>query len=325
MSAPSADNRVEDLHSERRRVLEGSGLETEEASDFLAGLDRLRFASVLLAAGASRPRIQPRGGFPSFDKQRALILALDSAGADFVPLTIDSYTRQNDHAGAAKLLEQGKRDGQDLLNGYPLVAHGHLRSRDLFDGVDRPVSLRHGTPDARLLVEVALASGVTEIEGGGISYTLPYSRDFPLDRALLFWQYVDRVCAASGGLDAPVHRESFGVLTATMVPPVIVIVVQLCELLLAAEQGVTSFSVSFGQTGSLEQDLAVAAVLREKSTEVLDRFGFEGVRVRLAYHQWMGAFPADRDLASHAIAASSVGAALSGADKVVVKTRDEAF
>ena len=38
-------------------------------------------------------------------------------------------------------------------------------------------------------------AGITEIEGGGISYCLPYSEAFPLDRALLYWQYVDRVCA----------------------------------------------------------------------------------------------------------------------------------
>ena len=59
----------------------------------------------------------------------------------------------------------------------------------------KPVSLRHGTPDPRLLVEIALAAVITDIEGGGICYCIPYSENFPLDRAILYWQYVDRVCA----------------------------------------------------------------------------------------------------------------------------------
>ena len=39
---------------------------------------------------------------------------------------------------------------------------------------------------------LALASGIAEIEGGGLCYCLPYSEGFPLDRCLLYWQYVDR-------------------------------------------------------------------------------------------------------------------------------------
>ena len=187
------------------------------------------------------------------------------------------------------------------------------------------MSLRHGTPDARLLVELALAAGLTEIEGGGLCYTLPYSKAYPLDRALAHWQYVDRLCAEVGPAGAPVHRESFGPLTATLVPPVIAVAVQLCELLLAAEQGVRSFAVSFGQTGSFEQDVAVAHVLREQSARLLGHFGFDGVEVRLVFHQWMGAFPAEPSLAWQLIAVSAAVSRLVGADKVVVKTPDEAL
>ena len=320
MSEPSIDNRLADLGSERAHVLRSTAVDAAEAVEYLVGLAPGRFASLRLREPSARPLIQPRGGFPSFEKQRELNLALDEIGADFIPLTIDSFTRQNDYVRAAALLEEGERVGRDLLNGYPLVAHGRALTRRLYDDIDRPISLRHGTPDARLLVEIALASGITEIEGGGLTYTLPYARRFPLDQALLHWQYVDRLCASSGPPDAPVHRESFGVLTATLVPPAIVVVVQLCELLLAAEQGVTSFAVSFGQSGSLEQDIAAGAILREKPSALLKRFSFPGVQVHLVYHQWMGAFPLDRDLASHAIAVSSANASLVGADKVVIKT-----
>jgi methylaspartate mutase epsilon subunit len=313
---------------ERAEVLGGDwagGLDAGTAAGHLAGLPPERFASVALAGGRGRPLIQPRGGFPGFAEQRALMLAFDEAGADLLPLTIDSHTRRNDYARAATLLAQGEAEGHDLLNGYPLVCHGHERSRELFAGLDRPVSLRHGTPDARLLAEVALATGITEVEGGGLTYCLPYAPSFPVERSIACWRYVDRLCAAASAPGRPVHRESFGPLTATMVPPVMTIVVELCELLLAAEQGVASFGVSFGQTGSVEQDIATAAVLRRKAAEYLARFDLPDVRVVLTYHQWMGAFPADAARAWQVIALGTTIARLVAADKVVVKTTDEAL
>ncbi|WP_411102094.1 hypothetical protein [Streptomyces sp. cmx-4-9] len=328
MATPRRSESLGDLGSERAAVLAdggAAGLGPGTARAHLATLAPGRFASYAYRSPRTRPYTQPRGGFPGFTEQRALTRAFDEAGADFIPLTIDSQTRHNDHERAAALLKAGLAEGRDLLNGYPLISHGHLRTRELYEGVDRPVSLRHGTPDARLLVETALAAGITEIEGGGLCYTLPYARDYPLDRALAHWQYVDRLCAVTGPPGLPVHRESFGPLTATLVPPVITIVVQLCELLLAAEQGVESFAVGFGHTGSLEQDLATARVLRAKAAELLARFGFEDVRVSLVYHQWMGAFPAEASLAWQLIAVCSQAAALVGADKVVVKTPDEAL
>lgn len=327
MAQPDRRSRLGDLPAERERLLDASGvdLDPSTAAEHLASLPRARFASVAYETRPGRPYVQPRGGVPGLVQQRALTEALDEAGADFLPLTIDSHTRHNDYATASALLIAGQEQGRDLLNGYPLVSHGVERTRELYDGIDKPVSLRHGTPDARLLAELALAAGITEIEGGGLSYTLPYAKAFPLDRALAHWQYVDRLCATAGPADAPVHRESFGPLTATLVPPVVTVAVQLCELLLAAEQGVRSFAVSFGQTGSFEQDAATAQVLRAQAARLLEQHGFGDVSVRLVFHQWMGAFPADPSLAWQVIAVSAATSALIGADKVVVKTPDEAI
>jgi len=313
-----------DIAAERATLTRRHGIDLDDTAAYLAALRPERFASLTYRRRGDRPCIQPRGGFPTAAKQRALTLALDEAGADFIPLTVDSHTRHNDYETAARLLAASEAEGRDLLNGYPLVSHGVGVTREVLDGIARPVSLRHGTPDARLLAEIGLAAGITEIEGGGLSYCLPYSRGFPVERALVHWQYVDRLSALAGRTDAPVHRESFGPLTATLVPPVVTAVVQLCELLLAAEQGVTSFSVSLGQTGSFEQDVALASVLRTRAADLLARFGFSGVDVRLVYHQWMGAFPTDQALAAQLIAVSSAISRLAGVDKVVTKTPEEA-
>jgi len=141
---------------------------------------------------------------------------------------------------------------------------------------------------------------------------------------LLHWQYVDRVCALVSTDNMPIHRESFGVLTATLVPPVMVVVVNLCELLLAAEQGITSFSVSFSQTGSITQDILLSKVLRKTSEFYLNKFGFDNVSVYLVYHQWMGSFPYDYDMANSLISNSAQIGSMVGADKIITKTKEEA-
>jgi methylaspartate mutase epsilon subunit len=142
---------------------------------------------------------------------------------------------------------------------------------------------------------------------------------------LLYWQYVDRICALYSTDELPIHRESFGPLTATLVPPAIAVAVQVIEALLAAEQGVKSFAVSFGQTGSMVQDLATAKVLRGLTRRYLQECGFEGVQSYLVYHQWMGQFPAQREKAAALIAGGAVVASMIGADKIVVKTVEEAL
>jgi methylaspartate mutase epsilon subunit len=240
-------------------------------------------------------------------------------------LTIDSCTRHNQYDTAMQLLRRSEEEGHSYLNGYPLVCHGHELTRQLYAGLDKPVSLRHGTPDARLLVELAIGSGIAEIEGGGLCYCLPYSEGFPLDRALLYWQYVDRICALYSTPERPIHRESFGPLSATLVPPAMAIVIEIIEALLAAEQGVLSFAVSFGQTGSFTQDVATACVLRRLVREALDAHGFQAMQVHLVYHQWMGQFPMQRERAAALIAGSALIAGVIGADKIVVKTVDEAL
>lgn len=328
MAIPSASARLQHIDSQRRQVLASpfaQGLEPAEVAGFLAALPRRRYPGVVYAERDGVPKIQPRGGVPLFDEQLRLTRALDAAGADFLPLTIDSCTRHNQYDTAAQLLRRSEEEGRALLNGYPLVCHGHELTRQLYTGLDKPVSLRHGTPDARLLVELAIASGIVEIEGGGLCYCLPYSEGFPLDRALMYWQYVDRVCALYSTPERPVHRESFGPLSATLVPPALAVAIEIIEALLAAEQGVASFAVSFGQTGSFVQDVACARVLRSLTREYLDRFGFGSTRSYLVYHQWMGQFPMQRERAASLIAGSALIAGVIGADKVVVKTVDEAL
>ncbi|MEP5568021.1 MAG: methylaspartate mutase [Halioglobus sp.] len=315
------------LLQEEREIILGNeyvdSFDFAEVSDFVTNASKELFISHHFAK-REKMLVQPRGGFPTYQQQYALYEYFVDANVDVLPLTIDSNTRLNDYATAKKMLRLSEENDMDMLNGYPLVTHGYRTTRKMITHFDKPVSLRHGTPDARLLIETAIASGIFEIEGGPITYLLPYSKNFPLDKAFLYWKYVERVCANYSELNEPINRESFGPLTATLVPPAITIVIQLLEMLLSLEEGVKSFSVSFAQQGSMNQDIVTGAVIKKLARHYAEEIDCGDAAINLVYHQWMGAFPTNQDFADQLINLSTVIASMVGADKIITKTRQEA-
>ena len=314
------------LQEEREIILGNENVDTfdfAEVTDFITNASKDLFISHHFK-NKNKMLVQPRGGFPTYAQQYALYEFFVEANVDVLPLTIDSNTRLNDYATAKKMLRLSEENDMDMLNGYPLVTHGYRTTRKIITRFNKPVSLRHGTPDARLLIEIAIASGIFEIEGGPITYLLPYSKNFPLDKAFLYWKYVERVCANYSELNEPINRESFGPLTATLVPPAITIVIQLLEMLLSLEEGVKSFSVSFAQQGSMNQDIVTAAVIRKLAKHYAAEIDCADAAIHLVYHQWMGAFPTNKDFAEQLINLSTVIASMVGADKIITKTREEA-
>lgn len=314
------------LQEEREIILSNEYVDTfdfAEVAEFVKSASKDLFISHHFKK-KNKMLVQPRGGFPTYKKQFALYEFFVDANVDVLPLTIDSNTRLNDYATSKKMLRLSEENDVDMLNGYPLVNHGYRTTRKMITNFNKPVSLRHGTPDARLLIETAIASGIFEIEGGPITYLLPYSKNFPLDKAFLYWKYVERVCANYSKLNEPINRESFGPLTATLVPPSITIVIQLLEMLLSLEEGVKSFSVSFAQQGSMNQDIVTGAVLKKLAKYYAEQINCGDAAIHLVYHQWMGAFPMNKDYAEQLINMSTVIASMVGADKIITKTREEA-
>ena len=314
------------LQEEREIILSNEFVDSfdfAEVEEFVRNADKGLFISHHFAK-KEKMLVQPRGGFPTYKKQFALNDFFVKANVDVLPLTIDSNTRLNDYATAKKMLLLSEENEVDMLNGYPLVNHGYRTTRKMITHFNKPVSLRHGTPDARLLIETAIASGIFEIEGGPITYLLPYSKNFPLDKAFLYWKYVEKVCANYSKLNLPINRESFGPLTATLVPPAITIVIQILEMLLSLEEGVKSFSVSFSQTGSMNQDIVMGAVIKKMAKHYAESINCGDATINLVYHQWMGAFPTNKDFAEQLINMSTVIASMVGADKIITKTREEA-
>ena len=305
----------------------GKGVDLEEAFAFHKSLPQEKIFSQKLidAKEQHKTLVQPRAGVPVVEEHIKLLQFLQDEGeADLLPTTIDSYTRQNRYEEAENGIRESMRLGRAMLNGFPAVNHGVSGCRHVVNSVQVPLQVRHGTPDARLLTEIAYAGGFTSYEGGGISYNIPYAKNIPIEQTMLDWQYVDRLTGIYEEAGVPINREPYGPLTGTLVPPCISHSVAIIEALAAAEQGVKNITVGYGQLGNQIQDVAAIRTLEELTEEYLHKFGYYDINVTTVFHQWMGGFPADEAKAFGVIAWGAACATLAKATKVIVKTPHEA-
>lgn len=269
--------------------------------------------------------IQPRAGVPLIEDHINLLKYLETEGeADLLPTTIDAYTRQNRYQEAQIGIQKSIETKTAMLNGFPAVNHGVKGCRRVTEALTKPLQVRHGTPDARLLAEITLAGGFTSFEGGGISYNIPYAKKVPLKKSIEDWKYVDRLVGIYQENGITINREPFGPLTGTLVPPFISHVVGIIEGILCLRQGVTSITLGYGQCGNIIQDVAAVISLRELADKYFRQEGFTNFQLTIVFHQWMGGFPEDESKAFSVISLGSMVAALSGAEKVIVKSPHEA-
>ena len=322
----------EEFLAERKEVLASwktgndPQLNFDEAIKYLQSVPPEKNFAIKLAKAKeehSRTLVQPRAGVPVIEKHIELLQYLEKSGADFLPSTIDSYTRQNRYNEAEEGIKESEKAGRALLNGFPAVNHGVTGCKKILESVNVPLQARHGTPDSRLLAEVVAAAGWTSNERGGISYNIPYAKSVSVEDSLKYWLYCDRLVGYYEEHGVHINREPFGPLTGTLVPPSISNTVGIIEALLAAEQGVKNITVGYGMGGNIVQDVAAIRSLQKQTDAYLKKFGYNDVTVTTVFHQWMGGFPQDEAEALGLIAMSSTFAALSGATKMITKTPHE--
>ncbi|MDR0805912.1 MAG: methylaspartate mutase subunit E [Enterobacteriaceae bacterium] len=267
---------------------------------------------------------QPRAGVALINEHIELLKTLQK-DCDLLPTTIDAYTRLNRYEEAAVGIQKSIEAGTSKLNGLPVVNHGVAACRGITEALSKPLQIRHGTPDARLLAEIAMASGFTSYEGGGISYNIPYAKRVTLEKSIRDWQYCDRLMGVYEEHGIRINREPFGPLTGTLIPPFMSHAVAIIEGLLALEQGVKSITVGYGQVGNLVQDIAAIRSLRELSHEYFRANGYEDYELSTVFHQWMGGFPEDEARAFAVISWGAAVAGMAGATKVITKSPHEAY
>ncbi|MGC8810646.1 MAG: methylaspartate mutase subunit E [bacterium] len=322
---------AEEFFAEREKVLSlwptGQEIDLAETVSYLQNIPiEKRYAHVVAKAKKEgKTLVQPRGGVALIEDHIALLQHLqDYGGADLLPTTTDTYTRNLKFAAAQRGIEESKKVGRSLLNGCPIVNHGLQAVRQISEALQRPVIVLSGTAFPQLTAEMGFAGGLTAFLGAGISYTAAYTKDLPFAEGIRNYQYVDRLAAYYEEKGIRLHREQPGFLTGTLVPPGIGIAVAILELLLAAAQGVKHYSMGLCQNLNLIQDIAGLRALEELAQEYLLRFNYHDVFFSMATHQWMQAFPPDEPRAYAVIVLGGAIAVLGGATQVITKTTHEA-
>ncbi|MDI3389985.1 methylaspartate mutase [Streptomyces sp. B-S-A8] len=259
--------------------------------------------------------VQPRMGFADLATMREGLLAVRGADATATgTVTLDSYTRVNDHDSARQALRTGAE-----LNGFPLVAHGPGATRELLGSVSGPgfpVQVRHGSALPYPLFEAMTAAGVDATEGGPVSYCLPYSRA-PISEAVKAWAQCCELIAAQPD---PMHLESFGgCMLGQLCPPGLLVALSVLEGLFFREHGLSDLSLSYAQQTHPGQDLEAVAALRRLAGERLAEADWH-----IVLYTFMGVFPRT-SVGSYRILEESVRLAVrSGSERLIVKTPAEA-
>jgi methylaspartate mutase epsilon subunit len=286
-----------------------------------------RLAHVFRAAETEgRCLTQPRGGFGTLELQLELMTTLDKVGlADIVPTTTDSYTRNEQWAKAQIGVEESRKAGRSMLNGFPMVNYGPEEASKLIDAIDKPAIVLSGTSFPKLTAEIGYAAGFSGYLGSGLAYTVSYTKETSLEEGIRNYQYLDRLAALYLEHGVELHRRQPGFLTGTNIPPCIAIITCIIDALLAANQGVRHYGLELGQTLHLVQDAAAIRMCRILVQEYLRRFGFKDVFTPVTSLHWMGAWPHDEAQATSLIVYGGTLAAVGGANSITTKTTHEAF
>ncbi|QDY75597.1 methylaspartate mutase [Streptomyces qinzhouensis] len=274
---------------------------------------------VARAARAGRLVVQPRMGFSDPGRMRTGLAATRSAAAVTVgTLTIDSYTRVGDHAGARAALAEGAR-----LNGYPITAHSAEQTLAVLDGIADPafpVQVRHGSSRPGAIVRALAAAGLYATEGGPVSYCLPYGRT-PLADSVENWARACELLTELVPAPALPHLESFGgCMLGQLCPPGLLVALSLLEARFFTHHGIRSVSLSIAQQTDPAQDADAVRALRRLAAEFLppdtDR--------HVVLYTYMGVYPRTEHGATLLLEDSARLAVRAGAQRLIVKTSAEA-
>jgi methylaspartate mutase epsilon subunit len=320
------------FQQERKKALAlwptGKEVDIQEAIEYHLNLpDAKNYAKVVRKAKEEgRTLVQPRGGVALIDDHIKLLQCLqDEGGADLLPTTTDTYTRNMKFPEAQRGIEESIKAGRSMLNGLPVVNHGPKQVRRIVEAVDRPIMTLSGTPFPRLTSEITIAAGFTGYLGAGISYPCSYIKSMTLDEGIKNYQYLDRLCSYYAEHGVLIHREQPGFLTGTLIPPGIGVAVGVLEVLLAAAQGLRHYSVGLTQNLDIVQDVAALRVYEEVCQHYLQQAGIDDMFISVATHQWMQAFPPHEAEAFSVIVMGAIIAVLGGATQVITKTSHEAI
>ncbi|MBI2859015.1 MAG: hypothetical protein HYX90_08050 [Chloroflexi bacterium] len=300
----------------------GREVEFDEAVEYHRKMPERRNLVKAQARANAEGRILlcPRAGFATMEQTlETHLYARDNGGSDYARISTDAYTRRMEFDKAMAGLEESRRLGRSILNGFPSVIHGLAVNRQLHEGIDLPISTICGAAHTELHYLITLAAGATEAVGDALSH-LVVDANTPLQDSLIYKQFVDRLVGFYEEKGIPIFKEHK--CTGVLMPPSLRIAITIIGMLLAAEQGARNFGLKYDTYLCVVQDVAGQRVLRDLASKYLKRFRYQGT-IMPGISTYSGFHPADRARCFPYFTLAAAIARWGGAGSIVTFTVDE--
>jgi methylaspartate mutase epsilon subunit len=275
-----------------------------------------------------RTAIFPRAGTGLLEDQISLSRKLVESGVPFIPVTTDSYTRQLDFEKVAGILEEMRKTGRNLLNGYPIINYGVKQTRKIIESVDQGAfNPRLSLKSYPLATEISFAAGMTGIAASSFISWAAYEKDATLEQSMATNQYVHRLIGYYADRGVIISTDNHGWILTGMQPMTMNLATTIVDALMVAEQGGKSITSVVHLMGNMAQDLAWIRVTPKLMREYLDKLGYTDVMIAGVFAQHTPLFPMPQGMGG-AFAFpnyTAVVAALGNAEAVSVRTIDEAL
>jgi methylaspartate mutase epsilon subunit len=266
-----------------------------------------------------RMSVFPRAGTATLKDMIELCQSLAASGVVLIPVTTDSYTRQGAFEKVEQALEETRKTGKRVLNGYPIINHGVKNTRKLVESCEAAFSVRGAG------AEIAIASGITSGGAGLFLGFGSYSKGTTLEDAIRNCQYNTRLTGWYADRGVIISGDLHGWVPSCTFPLSVNIACHVIEALCAAEQGHKAFTPLVHYQGYMAQDLAWSRLSPRLLREYLDKYGYRDVIITGTSPQQIPLFPVPLDYggAFAYLTYTAMTAALAKSECTFVRTIDE--
>jgi methylaspartate mutase epsilon subunit len=300
----------------------GREVDFEEAVSFQKSLPDSRIWWKVMARLRKEGRMSvfPRAGTGLLENMIALCRSLADSGVVLIPVTTDSYTRQGDFKKVEQALEEERKTGNRILNGFPVINYGVYKTRKLIESCEAAFSPRGAGG------EIAIAAGMTSAAGESFLGFGSYTKKPTLEESLIGGQYRYRLVGWYAERGVMLSGDIHGWQPNCVFPLSVNIATHIIEALSAAEQGHRALTPLLFLMGNMTQDLAYIRLAPRLIREYLDKFGFRETLITGIDVEQIPLFPVPQDMggAFAYLNYAAMVAALSGREAVGIRTVDEA-
>lgn len=301
MELTSAKWPEEVFEKEREKVFQtwptGQEVDFDEVVAYLKQLppNRRCLDAYERARQQGKTMITVRLGFGTVEEVGSALRHLEEGHADSVSIHIDSYSRRHQFAKIEQLIEEERRTGRKLLNGYPVANHGHLTTRAMLENIGIPTRGVSGGTDCRFIEEMMVVSGCTGASGSIIPpvFTLNTKAGISIEEALWLGIYEQRMIGWYEDHGVPLVTSVRGSNSGTAKSPSLTMALVLVEMLSSAAQGCRNFQVTYYQHGSLVQDVAYLRLIVPICQSYLSKLGYTDCNVFATASHYEGLMPRD--------------------------------